>query len=311
MTFAKELPSAIRSDQALAALKIGFLLRRIEHESIEIWKTPILERPDLEGTSAELNSELIALSHRINGFEDQKLAELQIQISNWSFLVFTIHADWIKSSQGAQRDLFRQNFERDPAVSGLQKIQNDRRIKLRTIVANIMNGDPRLVAWSTIGDMLGNLIFKSIRGELTVPLPQSEVDKLFSGVKRLPTHLQKRVMPFFPDPNRENRDLAAELLDTYHGLCGLVNRLSPMAIPHWDGSSLHYRQQSVSIRVQSNSVIVPILNEFESHGWPSVIKLEDTFEGDVKQAILKLRKTELIKISQIGNRIHWSDPGEN
>ncbi len=231
-------PEEIRPDQALAALRIGFLFRRAEHESATIWTESVLKIPDVEKTFEELDGDLLALSNRLNDFEAGKVLELRNQMAKASTAAFHIRMDLLLESPPQLRDQMRQQIEDDPAVQGLKKLQSGRLDDLRIILTNIVGNDLRISLWFEIGLHLGNLIFRSIRGELTASLLKSEWSQLHLAVRKLPPRLRRRAEPFFPDPNRKGYDLAAELGDTYQGLCNWILKMSPMARPVWDGAAI-------------------------------------------------------------------------
>lgn len=302
-------PEEIRPDQALAALRIGFLLRRVEHESVTDWTAPILEGPDINATLQVLDTELLTLSHRFSDFEARKICAIQSQLTKLSETVFTIRGELILAKPPLSRDELKQRIENAPEVASLKKLQRLRVEDFRNLVSNVVGNDWRIMAWFEIGDRLGNAIFRFMRGELSFPLSARECTQLTSGVKKLPLHLRLRVEPFFPDPNREGYDLAAELGDTYEGLCNLVLKLSPMPRPVWDGAAIRYQGKSHSIKVQRNSVIVPILDEFERKGWPSHISHSVDID-DVKQALFKFNKARVVRLSQSDVQIRWFGPDE-
>lgn len=302
-------PEEIRPDQVLAALRIGFLFRRVEHESAMIWTESLLQIPDVEETFRELEYDLLALSNRFNDFEARKHSELRNQMATSSTAAFHIRMDLLLETPPLLRDQMRQQIENDSAVQGLKKLQSGRLNDLRKIMLNVIGNDLRISAWFEIGDHMGHAIFRFMRGELSLPLSTFECAQLRSGVRKLPSTLQRRVEPFFPDPNRKGYDIAAELGDTYQGLCNWILKMSPMARPVWDGMTIRYQGKSRSIKVQHNSVIIPILAAFERDGWPLRISHRLDFD-DVKQALFKFNKAKVIRLSQSGDQIRWYDPDE-
>ncbi len=304
-----KFPEEIRPDQVLATLQIGFLLRRVEHDSVVDWTAPLLNGPDIDATFQVLERALLALSHRFNDFEAPKISAIHNQMAKLSDIVFKIRADLILEKPPLRREELRQKIKDDPEVQALKKLQKRCLDDLRTILLNIVGNDQRISGWFEIGDHLGHAIFRFMRGELSLPLSPFECGELSSGVRRLPPHLRRRVEPFFPDPNREGYDLACELGDTYQGLCNWIVKLSPMVRPVWDGAAIRYQGKSRSIKMQHNSVIVPILDAFERQGWPlSITHSLDC--DDAKQALFKFNKAKVVRLSQSGDQIRWHDPDE-
>ena len=303
------VPTVIRGDQALAAIRIGFLIRRVEHESVTDWTAPLMKGPDIDETFQVIERELLSLSHRFSDFEARKISDLRNQMAKLSETVFKIRADLILEKPSLGRDEMQQRIETDPEVPILKKLQRNLFEDFRNILLPVIGDDWRIAAWFEIGDRLGHTIFRFMRGEIKIPLSPFEFGELRSGVRKLPQHLQSRVGPFFPDPNREGYDLAAELGDTYEGLCNWILKLSPMARPVWDGAAIRYQGKSHSIKMQHNSVIVPILERCERLGWPLYITHKLDIDN-VKQALLKFNKAKVVRLSQSGNQIRWHDPDE-
>lgn len=137
-------PEEIRPDQALAALRIGFLFRRAEHESATIWKGSLLKIPDIEETFEELDGDLLALSNRFNDYEARKVSELRNQMANASSAAFHIRMDLLFTTPPHLRDQMLQQIENDPAVQRLKKLQISRLDDLRRILLNIVGNDLRL-----------------------------------------------------------------------------------------------------------------------------------------------------------------------
>lgn len=218
-SFAEE----IRPDETHAAIRIGFLLRQIEHVSAEVWVATSLPDTDVDHAFQELDRELITLSRRVNTFEAGKLSALRRQVTTWFAIAIDIRAGWERAKPPFDRNDMRLQTEKDPEARGVQKHQKDRLDELRKIWSNIVRDDTWLSAWLEIGDRLGNTIYRLLRGELS-DLSLEELDLFFSGVNRLPPDIRRRVQPFFPVKYDSATHLAAELLETYNGLCHLISR---------------------------------------------------------------------------------------
>jgi len=79
-----------------------------------------------------------------------------------------------------------------------------------------------------------------------------------------------------------------------------------IAVPHWNGSVLRYRQREVPVRTQSGAPLPMILNEFQKNNWVESVLAPDFDPVNLKQAVHYLNdKQKLIRFSRSGNFIRW------
>jgi hypothetical protein len=264
--------------EALAALRLGFLSRQIRNCHKE---------PDLAGVTAVLTQTdrvLHGLSNRMNGYQRDTVVEL------WKRLY--------DSHSVMQRRLLNGLSEM------LKKRQQELWSDLRALLAAILAKEQRLTAWLDIGDRLADVSAQLYEGQLAVPLSARQWDDVYLGVDRLSNRQRRFVRPFFPVGYNDSLHLACQLIGTYSGLCRLLQSPDNITtIPRWNGTTISFRGRQAAIKRQHNSVTIPILDEFEKHGWPDYVVAPQ--EGDVKQAIYYLNKLGVIRLSSHSDLISW------
>jgi hypothetical protein len=184
-----------------------------------------------------------------------------------------------------------------------QELWND----LRAMLAAIIAGQPRLGAWFDIGDRLADISWQVNEGRLPLPLTPQQWDFLYSVVDRLSRRERRIIRPFFPAGYNDGLHLACQLVGTYRGLCGLLQSVGDdiLAVPKWNGMAICYRGRQAVMKRQANSVIIPILDEFEKAGWPEHLLLPKSLDGDVKQAVYHFNKLGVVRLSQDGAGVRW------
>jgi hypothetical protein len=265
---------------ALAALRLGFLSRQIRNCQKE---------PDLAGVTTVLKQTdraLHGLSNRMNGYQRSTVVEL------WKRLY--------DSHSVVRRRLL------DGLSEMLKKRQQELWSDLRALLAAIIAKEQRLTAWFDIGDRLADVSAQLYEGQLAVPLSDRQWDYLYLGVDRLSNRQRPSVRLFFPTGYNDSLHLACQLIGTYSGLCSLLQSPDNItAIPRWSGTTISYRGRQATIKRQYNSVIIPILDEFEKLGWPDNVVVPPDLDGEVKQAIYYFNKLDVIRLSSHGDLISW------
>jgi hypothetical protein len=164
-------------------------------------------------------------------------------------------------------------------------------------------------AWFEIGDHLGDVIFGLLQGRYGCPLPDEKWDYLYAGVDCFAPTLRERLAPLFPHDYSSPQNLAFQLQETYSALCRFADkRLRPedQPKPSWDGSTLCWCGCAVTLKRQSNGVLVSLFDEAERLGWPQKIPLSSKVEGDVKQAVYNFnRRYRAMSLSFAGNHVAW------
>jgi hypothetical protein len=305
--------------QALAALRLGYLSQKLRWVQDRIWSEHSLTTPDIEPALHELDQSLLGLSHRMNAFERSTVLALKERLVACHYEVSHLCSDLmlevIKRPHQAHADahrFWRASVTDHPATAGLKKLQIKHWTDLRTILVNVVVDDPRLRAWFEIGDVLGDTIKHGLEARLPHPLPTAHWAALYSGVDKLPESLRTHVMPLYPQSYRSSVHLACQLQETYQALCTLIQtRLEGplMAVPHWDGVEIRYREKAARIRAQENRVITPILDEFQRRRWPQTISVSG-YKGDVKQAVHRFSKLSVVRLSLSGEQVSWRDRSE-
>jgi hypothetical protein len=267
--------------EALAALRLGFLSRQIRNGQKE---------PDLAGVTDVLKQTdraLHGMSNRMNGYQRDTVVELWKRLYDFHSVV--------------RRRLL------DRLSETLKKRQQELWSDLRALLAAIIKGESRLAAWFDIGDSLADVSAQLYEGQLAIPLSPQQWDYIYLGVNRLSNRERRIVRPFFPAGYNDDLHLACQLIGTYSGLCSLLQSVGDdiTAIPKWSGTIISYRGRQATIKRQDNSVIIPILDEFERLGWRELISLPSGLEGEVKQAIYNFNKRGIVRLSQDGSGVRW------
>ena len=303
--------SELRSDQAAAAMRIGFLIQLLNHELSEMWVAPLMEMKDPDATVDELDELSTHLSNRFSDFARSQYAEVRESIVATISLAREIRKSWMQRTALLTRNELKQLVSEDSSAQELTRLQRRHLKTLRTILTNIVDTDLRLKTWFELGDELGKLIYQLVRGEIPIPKPSTELLSLKLILRKLKPYIRTQVEPLLPHP-REYQSaihLASELSDAYRGLQRLVECLAPMAIPFWNGRTIRLRDAEYPVRLQRNSVLPPILDEFQRRGWPPFISLPESVKGDVTQALSNFRqKNKVIDFSESGDQVSWHDP---
>jgi hypothetical protein len=186
-------------------------------------------------------------------------------------------------------------------------MNGSRRKQAISFISSERSKEQRLTAWFDIGDRLADFSCKLYEGQLTVPLSARQWDHIYSGVDRLSKRERRIVRPFFPAGYNNLLHLACQLIGTYQGLCGLLQGIGDniTAVPRWNGMTISYRGRQAIVKRQYNSVIIPILDEFEKLGWPELISLPKGLRGDVKQAIYHFNTLGVVRLYQAGSGVRW------
>jgi hypothetical protein len=275
--------------EALAALRLGFLSRQIHNSQETMWKTQTPGVPNITAVLKAADRALHGLSNRLNGYQRSTVVE------PWGRL-HQAHAIALPLLRGG-------GAEANILKTRQQELWND----LRALLAAIITGESRLAAWFDIGDRVANICCQLYEGQLSLPLSPQQWDYIYSGVDRLSQRERRVIEPFFPAGYNGLLHLACQLLGTYQGLCGLLQSVGNniTAVPQWNGMTICYRGRQATIKRQANSIICPILDEFEKLGWPDLVTLPSGLEGDVKQAIYHFNKLGIVRLSQHGAGVRW------
>lgn len=108
------------------------------------------------------------------------------------------------------------------------------------------------------------------------------------------------------EETQEKIDRLTEELRHYQTILEIASEIKPFYV---DGSIL-FRGKRHFLKMQSNSVIPPILEELQRLGWPETpIQLPPDLEGNIKQAIYLFNKSQiLIRLHEQagGTHVRWS-----
>jgi hypothetical protein len=275
--------------EALAALRVGFLSRQIRNSQETMWKTQTPGVPNITAVLKEADRALHGLSNRMNGYQRSTVVEL------WGRLhqAHAIASPLLRGG-GAEANILK---------TRQQELWTD----LRALLAAIITGEPRLAAWFDIGDNLADISCRLYEGQLALPLSPQQWDHIYSGVDRLSQRERRIIGPFFPAGYNGLLHLACQLIGTYQGLCGLLQGVGNniTSVPQWNGMTISYRGRQATIKRQYNSIICPILDEFEKLGWPDLVTLPSDLDGDVKQAVYYFNKLGIVRLSQHGAGVRW------
>jgi hypothetical protein len=277
--------------EALAALQLGFLSRQVRNCQETMWGSPTPAVPSVTPILKQADRALHGLSSRMNGYQRSTVVELWRRLDN------------------AQSIPPHRLLECGPAAARIFKSrQQELWDDLRGLLAAIIAGEPRLVAWFAIGDHLADIAWQAYEGRVPVPLPPECWGHIYSSVDRLSERERRIVHPFFPKEYYGPLHLACQLIGTYRGLCGLLQSVGDniTAKPKWNGTTISYRGRQRTIKTQYNSVIVPILDECERCSWPETVTVPSGLENvAVKQAVYYFNKLGVIRLFLRGNKISW------
>jgi hypothetical protein len=276
--------------EVLAALRLGFLSRQIRNLQEAMWTTQAPSLAAVTKIIKDADRALHGLSNCLNGYQRSTVVEL------WETLYdsLSIAPHRLLGCSGVAKSILKKQQ---------QELWND----LRAMLAAIITGERRLAAWFDLGDRLADISWQIYEGLLPLPLTPQQWDFLYSGVDRLSRRERRIIGPFFPARYNNHLHLACQLLGTYRGLCGLLQSVGDdiLAVPSWDGTTLCYRGRQAGIKRQANSIIIPILDEFEMAGWPEHVLLRKGLDGDVKQAVYHFNKLGIVRLSQDGAGVRW------
>jgi hypothetical protein len=290
----------------LAALRAGYHLQELRHRQTNTWGRTALAVNDVDSCLLALDTVLHSVSDRLNNYQRDSVLELEKLISSRHDAADQIVADiFIETmKEGNDRTVFKHRVATGDACNQLRGLEEQAWKRLRTLLRTITKKE---AAWFEIGERLGELIFALLDNKYRMPLADGRWNALYAGVSKLSERVRRQVEAFFPHRYRSCAHLAYRLRGTYEGLCAVLEDpvQGLLALPECDGKTLTYRHRTCSPKAQSNSVIVPILNEFQRLGWPDSIDKPEGLKGDVKQALFHLSKTKVIHLSPRGGKIFW------
>jgi hypothetical protein len=295
----------------LAAVQGGYFIQALGYHQRSAWGKRALRPQLVEACLTRLNDVVLTLSDRLNDYQSSMLRDLMTRIPERHDVaeefVAQLFVDTIQ--EGGDLKLFRQRLDTSGDINVFREWQRQDWQQLHDLFEVLMKPE---APWFLIGDRLGDTIYALIAGTVQAPLSPPAWDDLYRGVQMLPPRLQSQVAVHFPrrigiaSPVR----LGCQLRSSYGGLCeALKTPETFFAVPHWDQVTLSFRGRTCSPRHQSNSVIIPILDEFERQKWRDTIDLPSSVKGDAKQAIYNFNQSWVIQLHMIGHhRISWTAP---